>query len=490
MTETLDLEGKTTEQLRGEIERLELVAYAHRLHAGKRLLEAQTILDSYVDPRDAYWDDEEKRFWIGVGSDERRKDGSSDRICNEQDLSLARQFARRLAAENEFAISAIENRISYIVGTGFSYRVVAKGEDSASDQDIADAQAQVEAFVDENDWCDLEQEMVRRGDRDGEVFLRFFPGKVGRPPAARVVEPGDVKKPADRDDTWGIRTDAQDVQQVLGYWIDGKFVDVSDVEHLKLNVDRNVKRGIPSLYPVRKNLDRAEKLLRNMGAVATIQAAIAIIRKHGNKPKGAITKFADEQADYDQSNALTGKSTRFKQFGPAEVIDASADTTYEFPAGAIDASKFVAVLQAELRATAARFTLPEFMLSSDASNANYASTEVAKDPAVKRFLREQAKYKRFFVRCLTNHVLDADQRSKVKIEAGDGPSLVVRDRLKENQAREIEVRNKILSPQLWCQELGRNYDGVASDIEAHEERFGAGGMDLPDDRDEGGDGTP
>ena len=39
------------------------------------------------------------------------------------------------------------------------------------------------------------------------------------------------------------------------------------------------------------------------------------------------------------------------------------------------------MLQAELRAIAARLVMPEFMLTSDASNANYASTMVAEGPA-------------------------------------------------------------------------------------------------------------
>ena len=64
-----------------------------------------------------------------------------------------------------------------------------------------------------------------------------------------------------------------------------------------------------------------------------------------------------------------------------------AGTDYEFPAAGIDAGRYVAVLQAELRAVASRLVMPEFMLSSDASNANYSSTMVAEGPAVKMFDR-------------------------------------------------------------------------------------------------------
>ena len=41
-----------------------------------------------------------------------------------------------------------------------------------------------------------------------------------------------------------------------------------------------MKRGLPLYFPVRKNLRRVEKLLRNMSAVAEIQSAIALIRRH------------------------------------------------------------------------------------------------------------------------------------------------------------------------------------------------------------------
>ncbi len=50
----------------------------------------------------------------------------------------------------------------------------------------------------------------------------------------------------------------------------------------------------------------------------------------------------------------------------------------------------LAVLQAELRAIASRLVMPEFMLTSDASNANYASTMVAEGPAMRMFARLQA----------------------------------------------------------------------------------------------------
>jgi hypothetical protein len=62
---------------------------------------------------------------------------------------------------------------------------------------------------------------------------------------------------------------------------------------------------------------------------------------------------------------------------PGTILDVLGDTDYQFPASGLDAGRYVTVLQAELRAIASRLVMPEFMLTSDASNANYSSTMVA-----------------------------------------------------------------------------------------------------------------
>ena len=102
-----------------------------------------------------------------------------------------------------------------------------------------------------------------------------------------------------------------------------------------------------------------------------------------------MDQFVAGQADATAVNPATGQTTNFRRYAPGTILDAMAGTDYEFPAAAIDAASYVAVLQAELRAIAARLVMPEFMFTSDASNANYSSTMVAEGPAVKMFDRLQ-----------------------------------------------------------------------------------------------------
>ncbi len=423
----------------------------------KRLLEAfDDLWDNFVDPAEAYYDVDGSR-WTRIGGEPGRGIAAGVPFTSEQQLREIRAQCRALAVSNEFAINGHENRVSYIVGSGHSYRVTAKPGRAASEELIREMQDVLNRFVKDNRWHKRQQEIVRRRDRDGEAFLRFFVTPDGAT-RIRFVEPAQVSTPPETADdpsaSFGIQTDPDDVETVLGYYIDGQWADAAGIQHRKANVDANVKRGLPLFYPVRKNLRRAEKLLRNMSVVAEIQSAIAIIRKHGAGTKGTIEQFVGSQADVSVTSQSTGKTSHFRRYAPGTILDAFAGTDYEFPAAALDASRYVAVLQAELRAIASRLVMPEFMLSSDASNANYASTMVAEGPAVKMFQRLQHDMIEEDLEVMWRVVQGAVEAGRLPSEALTAldiqavpPSLAVRDRLKEAQADQILVRNRAMSTQ-------------------------------------------
>jgi len=96
--------------------------------------------------------------------------------------------------------------------------------------------------------------------------------------------------------------------------------------------------------------------------------------------------------------------------------------------------------------------MPEFMLSSDASNANYASTMVAEGPAVKMFERLQHDMieddleilHRVLAHAAASGRLPEDILARVDL-VGTPPTLAVRDRLQEARADQILVRNGAMS---------------------------------------------
>jgi capsid protein len=431
----------------------------------RRMLEAfDAMWDSFVDPLDALFDADGTRWSLvhdGVAN-------SGGPAFSEAHLSEIRAQCRALAVSNEFAINGHENRISYIVGTGHAYHAVARPEHDAPEELLRDVQAVLDQFVRANRWHQRQQEIVRRKDRDGEAFLRLFPTADGSV-RVRFVEPGQVSTPPERigdpSASLGVLTESDDVESVLGYFVDGRLVDAAEIQHRKAHVDANVKRGLPLFYPVRKNLRRAEKLLRNMSVVAEIQSAIALIRKHASGTRSGVQNFVQSQADVSTANPSTGKATHFQRYAPGTILDAFAGVDYEFPAAAIDAARYVAVLQAELRAIASRLVMPEFMLTSDASNANYSSTMVAEGPAVKMFQRLQRELidedldvmRRVIAAAVTAGRLPRESLTAVEIQ-GVPPTLAARDRLKEAQADQILLRSGVLSPQTMAMRHGLDPD--------------------------------
>src|SRR5262249_2402657 len=170
----------------------------------------------------------------------------------------------------------------------------------------------------------------------------------------------------------------------------------------------------------------------------------------------------------------TLRPTPVRRSAPATIPDANANIEYDFPAAGVDAANFVAVLQAELRAIASRLVMPEFMLTSDASNANYSSTMVAEGPALRMFARLQAEQVcddlevmwRVVDASIAAGQLPPEARPQVEIQAVP-PNLAVRDQLKDTQRYKIESAAGILSPQTWSQLAGLDYDQEQQNLSSH-----------------------
>ena len=91
-------------------------------------------------------------------------------------------------------------------------------------------------------------------DRDGEVFPTLFSVDTqGNHPSSRFVEPDQIKTPKELAKfpaaNFGIQTEPEDVESVLGYFIDGEPVR----RELRSSIARRTsiatsKRGLPLYY--------------------------------------------------------------------------------------------------------------------------------------------------------------------------------------------------------------------------------------------------
>lgn len=435
-----------------------------------KLLEAESSwLDNIVDPRDAYIDDVTGESWRPLGGNG-MFDEESEPFRTEDELTWIRRKSRSVLSKNPYAENLLKNLIAFTIGKGHNYCCSPKDgvSDVATARKLAKKlQMYVDRLLKYNKWKKRQKEAYRRLHRDGEVFYRIFPQKHGYC-RFRFVEPSDIYTPTEWSDDesadFGIKTDPEDVETIEWYFVNGEEVSEHLMQHRKINVDMNCKRGLSSLYCVMANLDRAGKLLRNMSTVVEIQSSIAMIRKHTGTST-AVRNFVSNQATFRRTNQETGETRNYKKIRPGSILDTKQGTEYEFPSIGLNPAAPVGVLSAELRAIASSQSQPEYMVGSDASNANYSSTMVAESPAVRHFEQEQEEVIEMDLELIwtsIEYAIDAGllppeikQMVEILVEA---PKLVARQIAEEAQSDDVYMRTRVKSPQTVAGELGLKYE--------------------------------
>jgi hypothetical protein len=448
----------------------------------RRELHESIDMERYVDPTEAYLDPITNQPWLPAGGIAASQDELIEPFRNEQEHRLLRQRARILWQRNPYAKNLLRNVVSFTVGQGHKYTWVPVKQVIHNKQAVELAQY-AQKWLDLlkiNRWNRRQKENQRRYHRDGELFTQVFPNNDGYT-RWRAVEPGCVRQPKNgpEDATYGILPDEDDVETIVSYFIDDEEINASYVQHRKANVDMNVKRGLTSLYVIDEHLVRADKLLRNMSKLVTNQASITLIRRH-NKPTSKVQSFASSQATVSATDPYSGETLRYKKLREGGIYDVRGkDIEYEFPSLGVNVAAPIDCLAAELRAIAASMSLPEYMVGSDASNANYASTMVAESPAVRAFEDEQSLIIEDDLELIYDAVDYAIQCGKLPPEIMtwlalevSPPTLVTRNRFEQAQEDEILDRIGIKSKQTMSQERSLDYSQEQSNRELHRQEYG------------------
>ena len=399
-------------------------------------------------------------------------------------IEHAREVGRWLADENEYVIGSMNNRVAYTVGDGIVWNAVARQGRKRNARLIQQVTDALKRFREQECMDEVEQEFVWRQDRDGEALLRLFVNADG-PPRIRFREPEDLRPPSvlpgellDREAlalSLGVKVKPGDLREVEGYYFtegaantEPRFeaaespLGIRLIHHAKLNVMLNDPRGWPTFWPIRKNVARAEKLLRNMSYVAALQAAIALIRKHDSGSKSDVETFLDAHKHLTVTNNSTGHKNRFTKFGPGTVVDMGPGINLEAPVSSVNAANNVSVLGADLGAAAAAVNQPRFMFSGEASG-GYASELVAEGPPHKNFRRMQSRNRRPLLRIHQDFLyhevfwgrLPVEALHEVELEA-EFPETQVRDQLQTTQRRQILHSAGVLSRHTWGKQEGLN----------------------------------
>lgn len=448
-----------------------------------------------------------------------REDGKFRPIFEtEQELQMIRGPVRLVCSTFGSAINIKTNLNNYTIGEGFTHEAKCKkGQEEECPAELPRAvQYVLDTFFEDNDWVsDLETEIHEKTREDGECAITIRPFSGWRC-EVELLEPDQITEPKNPSDieeflgcrdqyvsswSFGVHTRRNKPARPLGYAVihdaqgyDWDYYTSGDVptalrlrsgvlELLKRNVPRNVKRGISDFYPIIGRLRNSEKLGNNLEVASAVQAAIAYIREHNptaTQDQVAAVRAAAATARIQRQSGNGGiKTVNQQMFQPGSIIDTNGSKYLYGPAGQSSAPNFVLTIQSALRYCGSRWAMPEYMISSDASNNNFASILVAGSPFVKAREHDQRWFMSRFMR-VDWHVIrfawelgafakfnipwdKLQQFIEIDIQP---PDITITDELKDAQKKEIEKRNGVLSGKTWIKESGRNPETEEANIQA------------------------
>ncbi|QDT41072.1 Phage portal protein, lambda family [Gimesia alba] len=516
----------TVEDLRTRRDELKLLREVRELEyqeiARSQSLTAESLhgymdYTNYVDPREWLTDSfgQPLGAMLGMAATDAREDGRDRPVIEtEQDLTDMRSIARVMVKLNPYLTGVLDDLTNYVIGTGFTYTAMGRSKRNANPQLVSIVQDLLDEFEDLNKWSgNLEREIFQRGTRDGEAPLRLHHVGYGQV-KSRIVEPEYITEPRgmvreleeyvafhhphllnwdSEPSSWsfGVHTPERDIEDHLGYFAewnasgsDWEYICASDMVFIKSNTDRNVKRGLSDFYPVEGFSDRAMKLARNIASGATVQAAIAFIEQYETGVTGSqIVSMNEAVKSYTRSERKPGGGIKFNNVShldEATKLDMPNGRSFiAGPMGQSSAPLYLEVLQALLRAIGTRFSMPEYMVSGDASNGNYASSVEAGTPFVKACEAKQFFYSSHFKDMMWRVIrfgfaagrfkgyANSFQEIKRQIEIDvAAPDIEVRDPHIATQRRAILFGKGILSAKTWAAQEGEDYEQELENIRA------------------------
>lgn len=367
-----------------------------------------------------------------------------------------RTRARQLVSQNPHARNILRLMESYVTGAGL--RLSHQSRESVP-ADALDAGSDLARRADRL-WKDFLaanvthysfQEHARRTWRDGECFIRRYSDYCW-PPEVRFLDPEAIGSCPEFPASQGIVTDPDDMETPVEYLridpLHGELMEripADEILHTRFGVDSNEKRGVTLLAPILSPLNCYEKWIETELHARKLQSSIVLWRKVQGSPQQV-------QASATPNSLASSTGTRSERFQPGSILTTNQATEIKFLQPDTNFGDAVPLGRMLLLSVAAGVGLPEFMLTSDASNSNYSSTMVAEGPAVKFFQSEQLFFTLEFTRLWTWVMRVAIDQGQLPVDFFDRvesswafPQLVTRDRPRERAADAQLVELGVLS---------------------------------------------
>jgi len=351
-----------------------------------------------------------------------------------------------------------------------------------------------------------EREAHWRVSRDGEAIIRLFcqaDGKVD----VRFVGPECVWGfPAGKSeiDGWtfgmqhlvivgededGNETRIVDLERIVNYLVrphalglettqgkgkdpTGEIVPAREIIHIKDPwEDAEVKRGTPMFaYDTFDALMRATNLQRNISITSAVQAATAEIWKHSIGTAASIQALANGPMSRNAQDGVNGGTVTEQRIRAGMIRRVPAGQEPVPDPATTQVPNYMQAAQGDLRQAGASESMPEYMISGDASNANFASTQEAGTPYVRSAESRMEHFKCAFLRLIWRVVRYAVKLQKLPEEAltlvsinVEGMEIHKNNEGELSQARTANLAAKVTSPQIEIAKLGNDVAQVKAD---------------------------
>ncbi len=299
---------------------------------------------------------EAKEQWISLS------DSGDKRELDDAAREKIRQKCIEIYYKTPEGKAIIKNLTNYIIGNGVNW--------TAQDENPV-----VQEFI--NEFCSQPKvefekrqiSIIKRTLRDGELFIHLLSDSKGKTYAMRFYSPGEITE---------IEKEEGDAETVVKYqrtWRDDKNkeqkqeIPADEIHHIRLEVDEDIDRGRPFLENVLTRIAQYEDWLD--GRIKTNKAKSSIFLER--IVEGSPSRVASVNAGFPGTSEGNFSEDEYAAQMPryGTVVTHSKSVEWKWVEPKINADDCKEDGRQMRLSIAAGVQLPEFVLTSDSSNANY-----------------------------------------------------------------------------------------------------------------------
>ena len=324
------------------------------MHSHSVMQQAQAQVLTYVENlRESIQDD--MAGWSQVGGK------NLDTLNFREDIPTLRLESRKSYYRTPHGRGMIRTMVKFVIGAGVIIDFAEKDP-----KKLENILKHWKKFKKNIKWFSFLEEFVRRTFRDGEVFLRKI-RKKGEPLSFRFIDPDYILDE-------GIQADPNDAETIQYYVIKGKDgaadvkVDAADIIHLKLDADRNMKRGRPLLEVQFPLLTKFAKWLEARMVLSQVRTSVALVRE----VQGSPMDLSRMRSNMAANRTTTNETNKAKMLRPGSILSSTPGSKWSMLSPNLDARDASTDGRNLQLSMAAGSGLPDVFVTQDFANSNFA----------------------------------------------------------------------------------------------------------------------